>query len=495
MAPSNLSHFKHFDLLKDELAGPGNSMKDIEWFGIREVREVETSHCIANDVPQHTHKGINHGVMIEVMVSGQIGAAATSSLHPEGISQAARRAYQQAKQASRFQISKLDPSVRPNSKGVYRPNSEKTLASMRQDSIQEFLLASCKALARSSKIISREANLQTWDTEINFMSSSGAEVFQKIERSSLDFSATAQEGPITQTRTFGGMRGSSRQQGLEILENPGLALVIETIAEQAVELLSASECPTETLDMILMPDQMMLQIHESIGHPLELDRILGDERNYAGSSFVKMSDFGHLKYGSNLLNVTFDPTIRDEFASFAYDDALQEAKREFIIKDGILLRGLGGKESELRSSQKGVATQRACSWNRPAIDRMANLNIEPTESKVSLDDMIRSIDRGVLMESNRSWSIDDYRRKFQFGCEYGKLIEKGKIVKTIRNPNYRGIAVPFWNSLKMIGDRTTHGVFGTPNCGKGEPNQAIWVGHASPACLFSNIEVFGGSAS
>jgi predicted Zn-dependent protease len=236
---------------------------------------------------------------------------------------------------------------------------------------------------------------------------------------------------------------------------------------------------------------MMLQIHESIGHPLEIDRILGDERNYAGWSFVKPQDFGRLQYGSPLMNVSFDPTVAHEFASYAFDDNGVEARKEFLVKDGLLVRGLGGIESQARSSLPGVANARACSWNRPPIDRMANLNLEPGTS--SLAEMIASIDRGVLMQTNRSWSIDDFRNQFQFGCEYAKLIENGKIVKTVRNPNYRGVTVSFWNSLKKVGDRSTFGVFGTPNCGKGEPNQMIHVGHASPACLFEAVEVFGGS--
>jgi predicted Zn-dependent protease len=236
---------------------------------------------------------------------------------------------------------------------------------------------------------------------------------------------------------------------------------------------------------------MMLQIHESIGHPLELDRILGDERNYAGWSFVKLEDFGRLQYGSPLMNVTFDPTIPEEMASYAFDDVGNPARREFLIEKGVLKRALGGLESQARSGVPGVANSRACSWNRAPIDRMANINLEPGAS--SMEEIISSVERGVLMESNRSWSIDDFRNKFQFGCEYAKLIENGRVTKTVRNPNYRGVTVPFWRSLKKVGDRSTTGIYGTPNCGKGEPNQIIRVGHASPVCLFENIEVFGGA--
>jgi predicted Zn-dependent protease len=256
--------------------------------------------------------------------------------------------------------------------------------------------------------------------------------------------------------------------------------------------LQADDCPDETLDLILAPDQMLLQIHESIGHPLELDRILGDERNYAGWSFVKPADFGSLQYGSSLMNVSFDPTFTGEFASYAFDDGGATASLEWLIKEGLLLRGLGSLESQSRSGLPGVANFRSASWNRAPIDRMGNINLEPGMSR--LDEMISSVQRGVFMEANRSWSIDDYRNKFQFGCEYARLIEDGRLTRVLKNPNYRGVTIPFWHSLAAVGDAETSRVFGTPYCGKGEPNQMIRVGHASPACLFRGVEVFGGGA-
>ncbi|NJN23201.1 MAG: TldD/PmbA family protein, partial [Acaryochloridaceae cyanobacterium RL_2_7] len=178
--------------------------------------------------------------------------------------------------------------------------------------------------------------------------------------------------------------------------------------------------------------------------------------------------------------------------SYAFDDAGLPATREYLIQEGKLLRGLGSSESQVRSQIDGVANFRATSWNRPAIDRMANLNLEPGDA--SFNDIISSIESGVYMESNQSWSIDDYRNKFQFGCEYAKKIENGKLTKTLRNPNYRGITNQFWGNLEKVGDASTLEVYGTPFCGKGEPNQCIRVGHASPVCAFKEIEVFGGAA-
>ncbi len=171
------------------------------------------------------------------------------------------------------------------------------------------------------------------------------------------------------------------------------------------------------MDVLLMPDQMILQIHESIGHPLELDRILGDERNFAGTSFVTPDMFGTYRYGSELLNITFDPTRAEELASYGWDDEGAPAEQVHLIRDGILERPLGGATSQLRAGLPGTSNARADNWNRPPIDRMANLNLEPGDA--SLADMIAGIERGVMMETNCSWSIDDSRNKFQFGCERG----------------------------------------------------------------------------
>ncbi|MCG6865260.1 MAG: TldD/PmbA family protein, partial [Thiogranum sp.] len=173
-----------------------------------------------------------------------------------------------------------------------------------------------------------------------------------------------------------------------------------------------------------------------------------------------------------------------------FDDEGTPADRVHLIRDGMLLRPLGGAVSQSRAGLDGVANARASDWNRPAIDRMANLNLEPGTS--SLDELIGSIEYGVLMDTNRSWSIDDSRNKFQFGCELGRVIENGELKGLVRNPNYRGISATFWRNLAGVGDAGSFEVWGTPNCGKGEPNQMIQVGHASPACVFRDVEIFGG---
>ena len=400
-------------------------------------------------------------------------------------------AYKQAKAASKYSVHSFSDEVRPKSIGTYKSPFIKHIKDVSAKELNVLLLDAYKHLRVSDKIVSATSLATTIETNFHYVSSNGSDILQEFLMLEFDLSATAVEGSNQQTRTFGGMRGTCRQVGMEFLDQMEILSQANKIGEQAIELLTAEETPTGEMDLVIASDQMMLQIHESIGHALEVDRILGDERNYAGWSFVKLEDFGSLQYGSEHMNVTFDPTVSSEFASYGFDDGGLKADREYLIKDGVLVRGLGGKESQTRSGVDGVANFRASSWNRAPIDRMANINLEPGDA--TFDEIISSVEKGVYVESNRSWSIDDYRNKFQFGCEYGKLIENGKLTKTVKNPNYRAISTPFWNSLKMVGNNDTIGIYGTPNCGKGEPNQVIRVGHASPVCLFSNVQVFGGA--
>lgn len=462
-----------------------------DWIGIREVTETHSPRIVRDGVPEVNGCFTTQGLMVEVLADGQFGYYGTPNMTDVGISDAAKKAYAQAKRAANYATYKFTDAARPANVGSYQSPFVKEMDTISPGELNKILLDAYTQLKVSDKIVSARAVVQTIQTLSRFVSSNGSDITQDFLMLEFDLSATAADGANQQTRTFGGMRGTCRQMGMEFFDKWELLVIAQKIGEQAIELLDADECPTGEMDLVIASDQMMLQIHESVGHALEIDRILGDERNYAGWSFVNMDDFGKLQYGSKLMNITFDPTLSSEFASYGYDDGGLEATREYIIKNGVLLRGLGGMESQIRSGVPGVANFRASSWNRAPIDRMANINLEPGNS--SFDEIIGAVENGVYMESNRSWSIDDYRNKFQFGCEYAKLIENGKMTKTLRNPNYRGISNPFWNSLKMVGDNDTFGIYGTPNCGKGEPNQVIRVGHASPVCMFNNVQVFGGA--
>jgi len=462
-----------------------------DWIGLREVDERTSIRFIRDENPQTNARVKTHGIMVEVLANGQFGYVGTNDMSTEGIQLAAKKAYEQAKLASKYAIYSFTDEARPKTVGSYTSPYIKAFNESSPGELNDLLVKGSKVLKVSDKVISTNAFAQIVDSKHRFVSSNGSDISQDFLLVTFDLVATAQDGKNINTRSAGGLRGLSRQIGAELFDKKWVLDKAKEIGEQAVELTTAMECLSGDMDLVLAPDQMMLQIHESVGHALEVDRILGDERNYAGWSFVKLDDFGKLQYGSKLMNATYDPTFTGQFASLGFDDGGLKADKKYLIKEGLLVRGLGGKESQIRSSVPGVANFRASSWNRAPVDRMGNINLESGDS--TFDDIIASVEKGVYMEANRSWSIDDYRNKFQFGCEYGKLIENGKLTKTVRNPNYRAISNPFWNSLSMVGNTDTFEMYGTPYCGKGEPNQVIRVGHASPVCLFKNVAIFGGA--
>ncbi|WP_374034892.1 TldD/PmbA family protein [Bdellovibrio bacteriovorus] len=458
-----------------------------DWVSLRHVTEKTTYRMVRDEKPDRNVISFDQGVMVEVLVEGHFGFSGTSDLSSAGIKRALDKAILMAKAASSHKVHNFSVDQRPIAKGIYKSPVVKPLDSFSAKEISDIFVDATRAMKVSDKIVSRSATAMIVETHFHTVTSSGSDFEQSFSIVNTDFSATAAAGGETQSRSDSGGLARCLQVGAEVFDRASILERSKKLAEEAVELLSADNCPDTSMDLLLAPDQMTLQVHESIGHPLEYDRILGDERNYAGWSFVKPDDFGHLQYGSKLMNVTFDPTIEDALASYAFDDSGHPATKEFLIHNGLLVRGLGGLESQSRLNLPGVANSRSSSWNRAPIDRMANINLEPGTSK--LEDMIASVERGVFMLANKSWSIDDYRNKFQFGCEYGKLIENGKLTKTVKNPNYRGTTVKFWNNLKAVSENRE--TFGSPYCGKGEPNQVIRVGHTTPYCLFADVEVFG----
>jgi predicted Zn-dependent protease len=461
-----------------------------DFWSLRIVDERVENHTIRNDVPQPLRLASDRGAMLVAWCGAGAGYAATADLSELGLQAALDIATQRATASAAVTLIDHSRIARPAESGAYEsPALSQPLPDRRE--WLERLQHECAAAKIDDRIIERSAGVQITQTEQTWLTSDGARIEQRFRFMLPHISVTAHAKGVTQVRTLGGDYGTLAQGGLDVLEHFGFNGAGARVADEALQLVAAPNCPTGKRDLLLMPDQMMLQIHESIGHPLELDRILGDERNFAGWSFVKPEYFGSYRYGSELLNVTFDPGSREEAASYAFDDDGTRAQREYLIRDGVLERPLGGALSQQRAGLAGVANSRASSWNRPPIDRMANLNLEPGAS--TLDDMIANIGHGILMRTNTSWSIDDHRNKFQFGCELGQLIENGKLTQIVRQPNYRGISASFWRSLAAVGNEATRGVYGTSMCGKGEPMQIIRVGHASPACVFNDVDVFGGA--
>ena len=460
------------------------------FWSIRRHTEKREVLAMRQDTLEPPRLSMDSGAMVSAVVDGGYGYCATSDLSTAGLQAALDRATQWAEASKGRSVVRFDPAKMAAPAGEYQ--SPAGGSSFSRSEIRDLLASECKAAKVDARIVERVAALEMIEDERVYVTNTGGELRQRFRYTVPHMRVTANQDTDTQARSL----DYAQQGGFEQIERSRFVGSGHRLAHDALALLKAPNCPSGRMDLLLMPDQMMLQIHESIGHPLELDRILGDERNYAGTSFVTPEMFGSYRYGSELLNVTFDPTIGNELATFAYDDDGAPAARVYLIKAGILVAPLGGSLSQARAGMRGtanaaVASSRSSGWNRPPIDRMANLNVEPGSS--TLDAMVASIRRGVLMRTNVSWSIDDSRNKFQFGCEWGELIEDGRRVGVVKNPNYRGVSATFWRSLRTVGDNGTFEVHGTQYCGKGEPNQAVSCGHAAPACVFGDVEVFGGA--
>jgi len=463
-----------------------------EFFALRVSDETADRIAIRKERREPFRRTHDKGAMLTVIDRGGYGYAATSDLSAPGLQKALDAATRWARATAAQSVTRFRPPSDAAPKGHYASDAHEPVPATAE--LYDLLAAEDSAAQIDPRVVDSLTSLEVTRAEHRYLTSAGGDVTQEYHFMTPALSVTVSDGRDTQSRSLSA--DYSQQGGFEVVRNWGLAGGGRRTAVEALELLAAPNCPTGKMDLLLAPDQMMLQIHESIGHPLELDRILGDERNFAGTSFVTLDMFGSYQYGSPLLNVTFDPGVDEQFASYAFDDEGGLARREFLIREGILMRPLGSALSLQRAQDAGanlsggVANARASNWNRAPIDRMANINVEPGNS--SLEQLVAGIEHGVMMRTNRSWSIDDSRNKFQFGCEWGQMIENGRLTTVVKNPNYRGISANFWRSLKGVGDASTRKVMGTPYCGKGEPSQIIRVGHASPACLFSGIDVFGG---
>ncbi|MDQ6728571.1 MAG: TldD/PmbA family protein [Actinomycetota bacterium] len=331
------------------------------------------------------------------------------------------------------------------------------------------------------------AHMHGWDTRKWFVSSQGHRISQHLVECGTSMEATAVGEAETQRRSYGGIGGTWGTRGYEMVRAADLPGNARRIAEEAVELLSAPECPSGVTDLILGREQLALQIHESVGHAIELDRILGWEAAFAGTSFLDLSTLGTFRYGSPLMNITADATLPGALGSFGYDDEGTPAQRVDIVKDGVWVGVLSGRDSAQVAGLPAGGMVRGDGWNRLPMVRMTNVGLLPGES--SLEEMVAATDDGIYMETNRSWSIDDKRLNFQFGCEVGREVKGGTLGRLLRNPTYTGITPQFWASLDMLGGPDEWIFWGTPNCGKGQPTQFGHTGHPSVPGRFRGVRV------
>ncbi|MDX5460793.1 TldD/PmbA family protein [Micromonospora tulbaghiae] len=347
------------------------------------------------------------------------------------------------------------------------------------------LLVRATATMREHGADLAEGLYQIWDTSKWFVSSEGHRIDQRIRECGGGISATSIGDGETQRRSYPSYRGQYGTTGWELVTSLDLAAHAARIAEESRELLTAPLCPAGETDLILGGEQLALQIHESVGHAIELDRILGWEAAFAGTSWLDLARLGSLRYGSELMNVTIDPTIPGALGSFGFDDEGSPAVARDAVREGRWVGVLAGRDSAAAAGLDYGGSVRADGWARLPMVRMTNVGLEPGPH--TLDEIIAATDDGVLMDINRSWSIDDKRLNFQFGCEVGWEVKKGRRGRMLRNPTYTGIGPVFWRSMDMLSSETV--AWGTPNCGKGQPGQVGHTGHPAAPARFRGVRV------
>ncbi|HXZ29325.1 MAG TPA: TldD/PmbA family protein [Terriglobales bacterium] len=459
----------------------------------RLVDERARSLATKNGKVGHASDGASQGLGVRVLVDGAWGFASTDALDRQGVEAAAARAVAIARASA--QVKQHDVRLAPEKPAVAdwtTPYKVDPFTTSVEDNLGLLLKVDAELRAVTGVTLA-EANLNFRRYEQWFYSSEGADIHQVKFITGAGFAAYAFAGTEIQKRSFPNSFGGQYQnKGYELIEELRLVENARRIGEEAVALHSAAQCPEGRFTIILDSSQLGLQIHESIGHPIELDRVLGMEANFAGTSFLTLDKLRTLRYGSELVNVVADATLAHGpgLGTFAYDDEGVPAQCTPIITRGQFTGYLSSRETAHAIGEpRSGGTMRAEGWNRLPIIRMTNISILPGEKPLTLERLIADTDEGILFETNRSWSIDDKRYNFQFGTEIGWEIKGGKRGRMLKNPSYSGITTEFWNSMDAICSRDQWTLWGTPNCGKGQPMQTIGTGHGAAPARFRNVKV------
>ncbi|HEX9694540.1 MAG TPA: TldD/PmbA family protein [Actinomycetota bacterium] len=454
----------------------------------RFVHEDSESITVRNQEMEGIDRATSEGIGVRVLVDGYWGFAATA--RPEGaeIARTAGLAVEIARAAARLprepvKLTEVDPAT-----GTWASPFQDDPFNVSLEEKVALLMEATRRMQEVEGLAFAEGGIDLYRVRTSFASSDGSAIEQTVLHSGAGLDATAiSEGELQRRSYPNSFRGHIAAAGWEHIAKLGLIEEAERTATEAVELLSATDCPSEVTTLVLDSGQMELQVHESIGHAVELDRVLGMEESYAGSSFVSPGDRGMLRYASDLVSITADATIPGGLGSFGWDDEGVPAQRVPIIVDGTFQDFISSRETAGAIGGTSTGAMRADGWGNLPLIRMTNINIEPGEG--SLADIIGDTKDGIFMATNQSWSIDDKRVNFQFGCEIAWRIKGGKLTQMYRNPNYTGITTEFWRSCDAVGGREDWTLWGTPNCGKGQPAQTARVGHGTAPARFRNVQV------
>ncbi len=435
----------------------------------------------------------SRGIGIRVLAQGAWGFAATQELTREAVQRCARQAVSMARASATVREQEVRLVSEPAAVAEWSSPCRIDPFSVPIEQSLELLRKIDEALRAVEGVTLAETNLNFRRYEQWFANSEGARIHQTRTTTGAGFAAYAYAGSELQKRSYPNSFGGQWQnKGYELVEELRLLENAPRIARECVELLKAPQCPEGRASIVLDSSQLGLQVHESIGHPIELDRVLGYEANFAGTSFLTLDKLNSLRYGSSLVNVVADATEQHGpgLGTFAFDDEGVAAQCVPIISAGEFKGYLSSRDTAaVIGRARSGGHMRAESWNRVPMVRMTNVSILPAADGPSFEQLISSTDDGIYMQTNRSWSIDDKRYNFQFGCEAGWEIKGGKLGRMLKNPSYSGITTEFWNSMDAICGPGEWTLWGTPNCGKGQPQQTMGTGHGAAPARFVNIKV------
>lgn len=435
-------------------------------------------------------RGSSEGAGVRVLVGGGWGFASTQTLTRAGIAAAVKKAVAAGRASATCVARPVSLADEPVFNAVWvSPHLVDPFTVSIEQKI-DLLMQAARTMLSVKGVTLTHGFLTFIKEKKLFVSSQGSRIHQTFIRSGCGIEAHATGDEERQRRSWPSSFGGQQEcAGWEMVLHWDLPGNAQRVAEEAVALLTAPACPQKTTSLILGGSQLALQIHESMGHPSELDRALGWEINFAGASFLTPDKLQKLQYGSNLVNLVADATAPGALGSFGFDDEGVQAQRIHMVKNGLFCGFLSSRETApLIGLERSGGMMRAESWNYTPIIRMTNVSLEPGNAG-TLDDIIADTDDGILMETNRSWSIDQLRYQFQFSTEAGWEIKKGKRGRLLKNCSYAGITTQFWNSCDAIGDRRVYVDWGVPNCGKGQPMQTMWTGHGASPSRFRNVTV------
>lgn len=455
---------------------------------IRIIEEQSESITIKNGRVEEISASTNYGFGVRVLANGAWGFAGSFLVEKPEVERVAHLAVEIAKASAILVRQGVELAPSPVVQDSYKSDVKIDPFTVSLEDKLALLSDAEEIVRKTQGVTISSASMNISREKKIFANLEGSYIEQEITESGAALDAVAIQGSDIQERSYPNSHGGDvATAGYEFIQEMMLKDNAARIAEEAVKLLSAKQCPSGEFTVILDGNQLALQVHESCGHPVELDRVLGMEASFAGTSFLTPDKLNNFQYGSPIVNINADATIPRALGTFGYDDEGVPAQRFDIIKNGLFVGYLTSRETAPVLLQTSNGCMRADGWGRLPLIRMTNINLLPGDS--SLEEMIEGIKDGLFLSTNRSWSIDDKRLNFQFATQIGWEIKNGKLGAMIKNPNYTGITPEFWNSCDAIAGQNEWRVWGLANCGKGEPMQVAHVAHGAAPARFRNVKV------